>query len=253
MVFQVIVDHSTKILAVSPCAYPGSHSDMHISRLDLQLNLIRFGALFVHFAFSLFVEAGRMQEFFGVYLIADGGYQYWRVLQQTDKTNSDPFLRPFLSQVASSRKDVECTFGRIKNRFRSFLFIYLLFAARDLSRLCRLLKLPQTGDNLSDVHKLFVTCCVLHNMLLAVDQPFSDNQPHASQILGNTVSSRPYSNSGIDFVVEEDTDVTGVGMQGAPSNIPMFFHDGSTEPTHYSLRDSLAEHYNIVNPNPRQR
>ena len=90
-------------------------------------------------------------------------------------------------------------------------------------------------------------------MLLAVDQPFSDFQPHASQILGNTVSSRPYSNSGIDLVVGEDTDVTGVGTQGAPSNVPMFFHDGSSEPTHYTLRDSLAEHYNIVNPNPRQR
>ena len=128
---------------MSPCAYPGSHSDMHISRLDLQLNLIRFGALFIHFAFSLFVEAGRMQEFFGVYLIADGGYQYWRVLQQTDKTNSDPFLRPFLSQVASSRKDVECTFGRIKNRFRSFIYLFVICCTRSLT----LMQITKTAPN----------------------------------------------------------------------------------------------------------
>ena len=250
--FQVIVDHTTKIMAVSPCAYPGSHSDMHISRLDLQLNLIRFGALFVYFAFSLFVAADRMQEFYGVYLIADGGYQCWRVLQQTDKTNSDPYLRPFLSQVASARKDVECTFGRLKNRFRSD-FLFLFCCTRDLSRLRRLLKLPQTGDNLSDVHKLFVTCCVFHNMLLIVDQPFNDFQPHVSDILGNTVSSRPYSSSGIDVVIGEDTDVTGVGMRGASTNSPMFFHDGSSEPSSDVLRDHLANHYNVVNPQPRRR
>ena len=116
--FQVIVDHTTRILAVSPVAYPGSHSDQHISRLDLQLRLIRFTALFASFAFSLLVDGGGSETFLGVYLIADGGYQYWRVLQMTDKLNSEPMLRRFLGQVASSRKDVECTFGRIKNRFR---------------------------------------------------------------------------------------------------------------------------------------
>ena len=114
---QVIVDHSTRVLAVSPC-YPGSHTDISIARLDLQVNAIRFAEVFINFAFVLLVAAGISETVYGVYLIADGGYQYWRILQQTNKLNTEPQLRPFLNQVASSRKDVECTFGRIKNRFR---------------------------------------------------------------------------------------------------------------------------------------
>jgi hypothetical protein len=89
--FQVIVDHSTRILAVSPC-YPGSHTDITISRLDLEINAIRSDPLFADYPFSLFVEPGVREMNYGVYLIADGGYQYWRVLQQTDKLNSGSFL-----------------------------------------------------------------------------------------------------------------------------------------------------------------
>jgi hypothetical protein len=84
-------------------------------------------------------------------------------------------------------------------------------------------------------------------MLLAVDAPFDDFQPHVSELLGRVVSSRHYSDSRHrDVVVREDTDVTGVGMDGARPNSPMYFHDGSSEPTHWTLRDDLAEHYNIA-------
>jgi len=138
--FQVIVDHSTRVMAVSN-VYPGTHTDITIARLDHQLGLIRMFNLFTLFAFSILVAPGVREVVLGVYLIADGGYQKWRVLQQTNKLNTglqrcppcpftpareitlswlfpDPELRGFLAQVASSRKDVECTFGRIKNRFR---------------------------------------------------------------------------------------------------------------------------------------
>ncbi len=110
-------------------------------------------------------------------------------------------------------------------------------------------------DSLTDVHKLFVTCCVLHNMLLGIDAPFSDLHPHHSEILGQVVSSRPYSSaSGTDVIIEENTDVTGVGMQGAEHEHPMlFFQDGSSEPTHYQLRDDLARHYNLANPPSSER
>ena len=146
--FQVIVDHSTRVMAVSN-VFPGTHTDKTIARLDEQLGLIRMFNLFTLFAFSVLVSPGIREVVLGVYLIADGGYQKWRVLQQTNKLNTglhrctlhamsiyachtrarkitlswlfpDPQLRGFLAQVASSRKDVECAFGRIKNRFRCF-------------------------------------------------------------------------------------------------------------------------------------
>ncbi len=120
LAIQVIVDHTTKIMAVSNC-FPGSHTDITIARLDSQINSIRFDPVFVDYPFSVYVQPGVSETQFGSYLIADGGYQFWRVFQMTDKTNTEPRLRGFLAQVASSRKDVECTFGRIKNRFR---FVY---------------------------------------------------------------------------------------------------------------------------------
>jgi hypothetical protein len=108
----------------------------------------------------------------------------------------------------------------------------------------RILKLPLCLDNIEDVANLFVTCCALHNMLLLRDRPFSDSR-NASEVLGNVVSSRHYSSAGAgaDVVISEDLDVSGVGMEGAGPQ--WFFQDGSTEPTHYTLRDKLANHYNL--------
>ena len=78
------MDHSTKILAISQI-HPGSNSDEHISRLDNELQLIRFNALFGTFPFNLLSSPGVFDSFCGAYLIADGGYQAWRVLQMTFK------------------------------------------------------------------------------------------------------------------------------------------------------------------------
>ena len=82
-------------------------------------------------------------------------------------------------------------------------------------------------------------------MLLLRDRPFSDS-PNASEVLGNVISSRHYSSGGAaaDVVVTENLDVSGVGMEGAGPQ--WFFHDGSTEPTHFTLRDKLANHYNLA-------
>ena len=82
-----------------------------------------------------------------------------------------PQLRRLFAQIASTRKDVECTFGRIKNRFR-------------------MLKLPLQFDNLGDVRALFVTCCVLHNMLLqheTEDDCNADDGLHSEAVIGNTM------------------------------------------------------------------
>jgi hypothetical protein len=53
---------------------------------------MRTEPLFEDFPFSLFVQPGVREINQGVYLIADGGYQYWRVLQQTDRLNTGLFL-----------------------------------------------------------------------------------------------------------------------------------------------------------------
>jgi hypothetical protein len=82
-------------------------------------------------------------------------------------------------------------------------------------------------------------------MLLRVDRPFEDGQPNASEILGNIVSSRHFSTvPGAGIQITADLDVSGTGMEGAP---PLWlFQDGSSERTHWTLRDKLARHVDIV-------
>ena len=95
--------------------------------------------------------------------------QAWRIFQQPHKFITQPLLKRLFAQIASTRKDVECTFGRIKNRFR-------------------MLKLPLMFDDLMDVRALFVTCCVLHNMLLQVDSDnYDEDGLHSEAIIGNTM------------------------------------------------------------------
>ena len=51
-----------------------------------------------------------------------------------------------------------------------------------------MLKLPLMFDDLTDVRALFVTCCVLHNMLLQVDSDnYDEASPHSESIIGNTM------------------------------------------------------------------
>jgi hypothetical protein len=156
---------------------------------------------------------------------------------------ADPALRGFLAQVASSRKDVECAFGRLKNRFRCIHSNCNLVRVDDF---CRILKTALCLENITDIHKLFMCCCILHNMLLLVDNPFNDSQPTASDILSSHVSARHFSpgSAASAQLVAGDYDHSGVGMEGAPPQL--FFQDGRTEATHYRLRDKLAAHYNIV-------
>lgn len=128
--------------------------------------------------------------------------------------------------------------------------MFIAFAYDIFNCVPRILKLPLCYDNAADVHKVFLACCILHNMLLLVDQPFEDGQPNASEILGNIVSRRQCSAvPGAGIEITSDLDVSGVGMAGAP---PVWlFQDGSTEPTHWTLRDKLARHVEIVRSSRR--
>lgn len=104
-------------------------------------------------------------------------------------------------------------------------------------------------ENIADIHKLFMCCCIFHNMLLLVDRPFDDSQPTASEILSAHVSERHFSQEFQDSAASAQLDArgsdhSGVGMEGAPPYV--LFQDGRTEPTHFRLRDKLAAHYNIA-------
>jgi hypothetical protein len=144
---QVIVDHTTRILSITQ-PHPGAHNDKTIAAMDPWMHRIRTLALFTLFSWNALTPNGAAQ-FAGVYLICDGGYQAWRILQRCNVvTSCAKYLRLF-GRIASARKDVECTFGRVKNRFRY-------------------LKIPNLLENLEDVANVFITCCIFHNMYCAM-------------------------------------------------------------------------------------
>ena len=86
----------------------------------------------------------------GVWIVVDNGYHNW-------STTVPPFTRTgyqdeirWSEWLESMRKDVECTFGILKGRWR----------------------ILKTGVRLHDtasVDKIWLTCCALHNMRLEVD------------------------------------------------------------------------------------
>ena len=86
----------------------------------------------------------------GAWLLVDNGYLAWPTTVPPIKTTSSRVEIRFSAWLESMRKDVECTFGILKGRWR----------------------ILKTGIRLSGVDladKIFLTCCALHNWLLETD------------------------------------------------------------------------------------
>jgi hypothetical protein len=101
--------------------------------------------------YELFSRDGQSKhKIKGAYLLCDGGYHKWRTMQCPVKLASDPDTVTWSRWVESVRKDIECTFGIVKGRFR-------------------ILKLPILLQTEADIGNVFLTCCALHNELLRAD------------------------------------------------------------------------------------
>jgi Plant transposon protein len=115
---------------------------------------IKKGEILAENKFSLFETSndGIVLErtYKGCWVLCDNGYQNWPVLIAPMK---DAVLYKDLrwsKWVESIRKDVECTFGILKGRFR-------------------ILKIGIRVQSIEAVDNLWCTCCALHNMFLDAD------------------------------------------------------------------------------------
>ncbi len=93
---------------------------------------------------------GSTKTFKGKYFICDGGDLRWPCLVCGGADASHPGLLQLCKTIAAVRKDIECVFGSLKKRFL-------------------VLKGWSTFWQQALVDNTFITCCVLHNMLLAYD------------------------------------------------------------------------------------
>jgi hypothetical protein len=86
----------------------------------------------------------------GVYVIVDNGYLQWLCTVPPFTITSDMDEIRWSKWLESMQKDVECTFGIFKGRWR-------------------ILKSGIRLQGVDAVNNIWLTCCALHNWLLEID------------------------------------------------------------------------------------
>lgn len=128
---------------------PGSFNDKTLVRFDKASEMMRNGE-YSDVEFSLYDEFGRAVSHKDPYLIVDGGYHLWRHLMCGYGRAADEKQAAFTSRLTSARKDVECAFGVLKQRFR-------------------ILKTPLQFRYAAQIDAVFRCCVMLHNRILVAD------------------------------------------------------------------------------------
>lgn len=147
--YNVTVNHSRRVLHVSQ-GYPGTYNDKTIVKYDDLYHALRYDGLHEAIAYRLYDESGASYINRGLYLIVDGGYVDCRCLQRPCPASLDPAELAWSDHLESIRKDVECFFGILKQRFRI------------ISQSCLL-------RNMEHMLQTFKACCAIHNMILDFD------------------------------------------------------------------------------------
>ena len=151
--FSLTANHRRRILH-STRGGPGRWNDQTMVRFDQFVSGIRDGKVLEDIEFQLY-ERDRFGKvitikYRGGYVIVDNGYLQWSVTVPPFKvSNSESEIR-WSKWLESMRKDVECTFGILKGRFR----------------------ILKTGIRLHGaevVDQIWLTCCALHNWLIDID------------------------------------------------------------------------------------
>ncbi|EJK44351.1 hypothetical protein THAOC_37116, partial [Thalassiosira oceanica] len=132
--------------ATRPSTNPTTMVDFNLRLIDAKIDS-SLDDLTVQWTFV--DDQGVQQVATGVYLICDGGYLRWPILicpyQNARKGSREG---DFSDNLESVRKDVECVFGILKKRW----------------------KIIENGIRYRDikiVEKVFLVCCMLHNMMLS--------------------------------------------------------------------------------------
>ena len=154
--FNVCVTHSREILHTTG-AHPATRNDKTLARLDPFFTKLRMGKLQAgdglnvsQVSYDLRTADGEGHTEQGPYIITDNGYLHWPMLQFAPKYSSDQAWLRWAKRLESVRKDSECTYGILKQRFRE-------------------LRLPSEFKKAITVERVFKTCCQLHNRLLRLD------------------------------------------------------------------------------------
>jgi Plant transposon protein len=147
--YEMTVDHSKRFQSMTIGHY-GTTSDKTVVKFDGFVEAVRFADLYTQAEFKLQEDENTWIIEKGLYLLVDGGYHKWRIMQCPFKHTTDEDKIRWSEFAEAIRKDVECSFGILKKRFQ-------------------FLKNAITWHRKSDIDNAVFSCVTLHNMLHEFD------------------------------------------------------------------------------------
>ena len=151
--YSITVTHTTIILC-STTGHPSTWNDKTIVLYDHLVSGVKDGSKFQDFEFKLLEKNsnGEISEgtYQGVWFMVDNRYLDWSCIVPPVKDAVTRKTIRFSEWLESMRKDVECTFGILKQRFS-------------------ILRYGVRLSSIKQVDQVWLTCCALHNKLLFLD------------------------------------------------------------------------------------
>jgi hypothetical protein len=152
--YNIVTNHRRRILSTTE-GHPARWNDKSLIRFDKLATVLHEGSsLLDNLEFELY-DYGEDNEvvkvkYRGAWLLVDNGYLNWGVTIPPMKETISRSEWRFSKWLESMRKDVECTFGIMKGRWR-------------------VLKAGIRVHGTIRADQIWKTCCALHNMLLESD------------------------------------------------------------------------------------
>ena len=194
--YNLTCNHRRRILSTTS-GHPARFNDKTLIMFDRFVNKIKKGKFDSEFTFELYdfdTNGNHIKvKYKGCYLIVDNGYHPWSITVPPIKSTLYRSEIRFSEWLESLRKDVECTFGILKGRWRILKYGIRLWGMKNCDQ-------------------VWLTCCALHNWLLEIDglsdgwengvkshwETEEDNEiPFALRRLHNPSKSRKYDISGM--------------------------------------------------------
>ena len=194
--YNLTCNHRRQILHTTPGS-PARWNDKTIILFDKFALDLQKGRILNDNVFELYQtnEHGEIisVKYCGAWLLVDNGYLKWATTIPPCKNTIFYEETRWSEWLESMRKDVECTFGILKGRWR-------------------ILKAGVRLQGVDSCDKIWKTCCALHNLLLDVDglsehwdgelgvfdsYAFGDSMPFALTRLSNPLVRRQYDTSGM--------------------------------------------------------
>jgi hypothetical protein len=151
--YNIVTNHRRRILSTTE-GHPATWNDKTLVRFDRFVMGLKKGKYHSNLRFKLYAYDGNgnviERTYCGAWLLVDNGYHNWGITIPPFKRSMDRAEIRFSQWLESMRKDVECTFGILKGRWR-------------------ILKAGIRVHGIDIADKIWLTCCALHNLLLDVD------------------------------------------------------------------------------------